>query len=159
MASKKNWIKGAKTLPELGWTAGIIDGEGTVTLAQRCDRSHQYQVRVMVANTDIAMILKLHSMWGGSFRKVAEKRLRRSDCFQWVVAAAQACDLLKQVTPYMVTKVSVSKTCLEYQSRLTLARGRSNIIPEGEKIIRFKLFSQVRKMNRKDRKWQQRNIG
>lgn len=145
------------TVAECAWTAGIIDGEGTITVVprKRTDNAcvnHGYSMRVQVSNTDQAMILKLKSIWGGSFYLRVENRERRSDVYHWTLAAQQGLAMLKLILPYLVTKSAVAKVCMEFQESLG---PRGTYRPEAPQILRREeLFAQVKQLNRRGRKWQ-----
>ena len=53
---------------ELAWQAGIIDGEGTVTLAKQMRKgrpSPAYRPMVTVTNTNPALVMPFVDAWGG----------------------------------------------------------------------------------------------
>lgn len=88
---------------ELGYVAGIIDGEGWLGYRQKLDRRRGCKygmLRIQVTMTDEDVIRRLHSITGiGSVRFIDRSKLpNRQNVWQWSVLAGQAAvDLLKQV--------------------------------------------------------------
>ncbi len=155
----KKWIAG------YAWTAGILDGEGTITIypRKRSDRKCRnpgYSMVVRVANTDLAMINRLLELWGGSFIVIKDRRPNRAICYHWTLSANQAMKMLVSVEPYLVTKRELAKLCIEFQKRVISRSGYRPLIGLGSHLSdqeiskRGFLFSQVKALNRKDRKWQ-----
>ena len=148
----------------IGWTAGIIDGEGHIRID--CHRHNTYaktktfSMYVRVGNTDPSMVLTLCSAWGGSFRHDREKTTNRADVYVWTILSKQARHLLETIEPFLVTKRSIARLCIDFQKRqsekigLTLrtASNRLTLTPE-EYAIRTDYVQQVRTFNDKRRKY------
>ena len=153
----------------IGWTAGIMDGEGTITIIQ--DRrpgreflSHHLVMRAQVANTDLAMIETLHAAWGGYFRLVKETRPNRADQYHWYISSNQAARMLKIIEPYLVTKKLLAQLCIAFQDRRANHVGWISsprpgpTLSEEEKETRVTYFQQVKHLNDKTRKHKIRAI-
>jgi hypothetical protein len=75
------------TPAEIAWTAGIYEGEGTITL------SKGRWVVIKVAMTDREPVERLHRMWGGNFGTHRRAQGdRRKHVYRWELAGIDACD-------------------------------------------------------------------
>ncbi len=83
------------------YIAGLIDGEGTVTLT----RSHANERRrlvVSIANTELDILRFVHSAVGVG--KITRKRItseRHTPSFCYAISSAQALELLRQIEPWL----------------------------------------------------------
>lgn len=103
----------------LGWTAGIVDGEGSVQINRfrpRYDRTRfNYTVGLQVGATDLAMIRRLHDLWGGSFSPAKRRTRSGRKVFTWTVRALRAAEILALLRPYLVTKSAQADLVLEFR--------------------------------------------
>jgi hypothetical protein len=92
---------------ELAWIAGIIEGEGTVTLKTGSTRSGNNFPTLRVVMTDEDVIRSLHRITGlGNIhyqvREDTEKGNKRKDTWIWAVAARdEVRNILEQILPWM----------------------------------------------------------
>ena len=114
---------------KLGWAAGILDGEGSLTIAKD-KRGEWYSPRIGVGNTDRAMLHTLQALLGGSVYD--PKRVRGSDkrvvvskkkLFLWYIdKPLDIVEILISVFPYLVTKKEragiLIKFCFDKVSRV-----------------------------------------
>ncbi len=142
----------------IGWTAGIIDGEGTITISprKRTDEVHRYDgfsVCVIVGNTDLNMLIKLQELWGGSIGKMfVDKRKNRAPAWRWFVSALKAHNVLLEIKDFLVTKKQQAILAIELQERISQHLGipgniRKNGISEDEIILRNNLFVRMKELN------------
>jgi hypothetical protein len=83
------------------YIAGLIDGEGTVTLTRR-HANESRQLVISVANTELPILQFLRDHIGAG--KITRKRIvssRHTPSFCYAVSNRQALALLEQVTPYL----------------------------------------------------------
>jgi len=146
---------------ELGWTAGILDGEGHVTLLHR-RRDSSWRAVVAVNNTDPAMIMRLCQLWDGRMNLIASDRYRpgRKPIHRWTVESQRALRVLDAVMPHLVTKRQVAELVIAFQRRLDSREGRlffrrnagrfigSHLTPQ-EREVRSAMVQQVRLLNRR----------
>lgn len=89
---------------DLAYLAGIIDGEGTITLTKN-NRSDAFRrIDVSVANTDRALIDWLKAEFGGKVRTRASRKSHWKTGYEWRVGADQALRLLKRIRRYLRIK-------------------------------------------------------
>lgn len=149
---------------KLGWTAGIIDGEGTIGIAiSRANRKPTgYRLNVRVGNTDIRMLNALQRLWGGSIatsRQNSKHGYR--DFYVWSLISLDAQRMLKMVAPHIVTKRAQAQVAIRLQRRIKGRFGHKILIDrtgwrpkfQGAKITpsewkaRHALYLQMKSLN------------
>jgi hypothetical protein len=83
------------------YVAGLIDGEGTITLSRnnRCD---EFRTPVVsMTSTTRELVDLVQSAYGGSVRTHKTYRLHHSDSFIWSVRHDRALEMLRRVAPYL----------------------------------------------------------
>jgi hypothetical protein len=143
-----------------GWTAGIVDGEGSIAIIKRSRSdakcvNNGYAMQIVVGNTDIKMIEKLVELWGGSIcHKNSDTRVNRSDSWAWCVTAQKAANVLLEIVPFLVTKKNQAIVAMEFQDRLTRGLGfkgpngnRASGLSEVEMEIRTLLYLKMKELN------------
>lgn len=97
------------------YIAGIVDGEGTVTLTRPHAGDHR-RLFVCVSNNEVAILQFLQTSLGAG--KITGKRIysdRHRPSFTYQVSSRQALELLRQIAPYMISYKAV-------RARLALKR-------------------------------------
>jgi hypothetical protein len=88
---------------DAAYIAGVIDGEGTITLTRKHSNEHR-QLAVTISSTERQLLEFVKSATGVG--KITNKRVSRphhSPSFTYAVYNRQALVLLEQVTPYLKT--------------------------------------------------------
>ena len=125
-------LKG-KTL--LAYVAGIIDGEGSISIAQhkrKNGRLHHWELIVAVTNTQLWLIEFLHLQFGGHIdgRTVYFNRPNCKDSWRWTICATKASDFLKLVLPYLQLKKTRAELAIAFQNRKTHNTSNRNLVNE-----------------------------
>ena len=100
---------------EAAYIAGIVDGEGTVTLSRQ-HRNEQRRLVVSISNNDRPLLEYLQSCIGAG--RITRKRTYaagHAPSFTCYLTSRQALDLLQQIVPYL-------RTYKLHRARLALAR-------------------------------------
>jgi LAGLIDADG endonuclease len=158
-------IRSTTTLAELGWLAGIIDGEGCITIVPRLRsdascRNHGYSMKVAVSNTDPRMILKIKSILGfGSIQCKSEHRNGRCKAaYVWITSCREALVFLLVIKDHLVTKAEQAQLAIEIQNRTTTRMGmkpangptgKGRVLSIEEASLRRGIFDQIKILNRK----------
>jgi hypothetical protein len=101
--------------------AGIVDGEGTVTLT-RTHRGENRRPVVSISNTDRLLLEYIHEIVGaGKITNKARARSNHTPSFAYSISSRSALALLAQITPYLRTYKS--------QRALRLLRGYASVTP------------------------------
>jgi hypothetical protein len=148
------------TESELGYLAGIIDGEGSITLQRSLARSSSRYVYpvVTVANTDKRLIDWLIAKTGqGHWQYQTRTHLGCKSVYHWCIACNQAYDLLVMVRDYLVIKQLQADVAIalwtENQDALELAGrrrwGNHHPIPSWLQSWREASYLFMRDLNRR----------
>lgn len=120
----KWFINGFMTKTNLAYIAGIIDGEGTITLT----RHHGNQTpspEISVANTNLRMIQWLKNTIGaGVIVKKKTYSKNHSPSYVWTLRSDAALALMKAISPWLLIKDRRAQLILTDYKRLTPRNGR-----------------------------------
>jgi hypothetical protein len=115
---------------QLAWAAGVIDGDGCVTLdspgAARCGTKRR-RPAVIVDSTDIEILTELQTLFGGSLVKKRRQQPHHRQAWSWRLYGADlVLALLRGVLPYMRCAVKVQRAALlvEQYKQTTPRNGR-----------------------------------
>lgn len=94
---------------DLAWAAGLIDGEGCISLNAVRTRSKSgrltYELRVVVNNTDIRLLNRLREVLGvGFICPMKRYSARHRPAWQWEVKSRKAETVIRAVLLYLVGK-------------------------------------------------------
>ena len=110
---------------DAAYIAGMIDGEGTITLT----REHKNESRrlvVSISSTEKCLLEHIHNAIGAG--KITNKRTYKpehSPSYHYKITNRQALSLLEQVTPFMKGyKAERAKYALQHYLALTPRNGR-----------------------------------
>jgi len=110
---------------DAAYMAGLIDGEGTVTLSRR-HRDDQRQLVVSIANTGRGLLEWALGAAGAG--KITGKRISsplHSPSFTYSIANRQALQLLEQIAPFLRSYKAIrTKLILQHYINLTPRNGR-----------------------------------
>jgi hypothetical protein len=98
---------------EAAYIAGVIDGEGTISLVRHHGRENRRPV-VSVANTEYSLLWHLLTTIGAG--RITNKRISQihhTPSSTFVIRSRQALSLLEQITPYL-------RTCKRARAELLL---------------------------------------
>jgi hypothetical protein len=113
------------TASEAAYIAGIIDGEGTVTLT-RTHRGENRRPIVSISSTELPLLQYVRGVIGaGRITRKARARAHHSPSFAYCLSSQQALSLLRRVSRYLRTYKSERAHLLlaEYR-RVTPRNGR-----------------------------------
>ena len=85
------------------YTAGIIDGEGSVTIQCRVTPC------VEVTNTCLAMLERIQENYGGQIRKQKQYQTHHKDAWCWHVRGDKALAMLERILPMMLDESKVRR--------------------------------------------------
>lgn len=89
----------------IAYLAGIVDGEGSISLTKNNSSSKFRSVNLSVANTDEGLINFLLSTFGGNIIKRTTRKEHHRQAFVWQVRGDAAIRLLSLILPYLQTEV------------------------------------------------------
>lgn len=119
---------------DLAYLAGLVDGEGCITITLVRKRYHMVQLRI--ANTDPRMTRWLQSNFGGGVTIENRQNARWKVRYTWCVGARAAEPILRAVLPHLLLKRDQAEIALACRE-LTYYRGNRrglSTFPEREAL-------------------------
>jgi hypothetical protein len=110
-----------------GYIAGLIDGEGTITLT-RVHRNENRRLVVSISNNELSLLQFVRVAVGAD--RITSKRTynpRHAPSFAYQISSRQALDLLRQTAPLLKSyKAARASLVLAEYVRLTPRNGKYN---------------------------------
>jgi hypothetical protein len=132
---------------ELSYLAGIVDGEGCISLHGRRDTSKGYCTPALqITNSDRRLIDWLQDRLGGRVYQEPERE-NRKPIWRWCVFGAQARTIILRVEQWLIVKGE--------QARLVISLGdggHRNCMSDEERGRRIAAIAQMRELNRRGRR-------
>lgn len=100
-----------------GYLAGIIDGEGciTITVGRRESGVHNYNAALIVTSTDECLIKWLIKHFGGTYYRQGTAPKNCKHAFRWRFFKREEVErILLAILPYLVIKRKQAKLLLEF---------------------------------------------
>jgi len=133
-------------ITEIAYLAGLIDGEGTITITRhkQYDRPHWVcKTFVWVSNTDRKLIKLLKRRHGGSCGLKGKPRLKhhKANLYWRVMSHANIERILKACLPFLVIKKRQAKILLKFIA----SRNRNNKAQYSKQELSYQ--TEIRKLN------------
>lgn len=123
---------------EAAYLAGIVDGEGTITLAH-IHKGANRQLSVSITNTERQLLDWVkHVIGAGRITKKRAYNARHRPSYTYAIANTQALELLRQIAPYLQTHKRLrAELVLERYKALTPRNGRYSpeLLAERERFV------------------------
>lgn len=109
---------------DLAWVAGIIDGEGCISLRRA---RTGFDLRVVVMNTSVAMVRHLQEVFPESRVRLYHYGTPKwRPRFEWVIQARKAEAFLREILQYLVNKKPEAELALYSRSLIGKRGSRHN---------------------------------
>ena len=107
------------------YIAGLIDGEGTVTLS-RLHSNESRRLVVSIANTEIQLLkFVIEQVGAGKITRKRSRCVRHTPSFCYSISSQQALELLEQVSPWMLSyKRRRADLAIKHYTSLTPRNGK-----------------------------------
>ena len=161
--------EGVLTQAELGWLAGLWDGEGSITMFRHYEqgRERHYVPVVCLTNTDPTIINHAVALLDRLGVRMRVGILRKSDgknaeCYQIITNKHSVIGrFLKSLSPYLIGKRPQAGLLLRFvNSRIEAASNASaNRFAKYDVDLADKIEEDIRSMNKKGPKPQRLNVG
>jgi hypothetical protein len=130
---------------EKAYLAGIIDGEGTVTLT-RHHRNETPTPSVSVANNNLELLKWIKCLVGGMIVSKKKRKAHHNDSYAWTIRQDKAIQLLKEIEQYLIIKKLQADLIIQKYKSVTHRAGKYT--PEMlEKKMR--LVAEIRRLNKR----------
>jgi hypothetical protein len=133
---------------KLAYLAGIIDGEGCISLRCRIidDLSPKWDIRVYVVSTDKILIDWLQSNFGGlTYSRNSKKNPHWKTKHEWIISKKQIVPVMHAILPHLVIKKEHCELAIKFRD--TFDRKTSRLIPKDLSLIRHDCFKRMKKLN------------
>ena len=110
---------------EAAYIAGLIDGEGTITLTQE-HRNERRRLVVSISNTEKQLLEFVQTAVGaGRITNKRTYRAKHTPSFTYKITNRQALELLRQIQPYLLSyKAHRAAYALNHYLQVTPRNGR-----------------------------------
>jgi hypothetical protein len=108
---------------EKAYLAGIIDGEGTITLSRR----HPDQTpspNVSISNSSLQMLKWVKRHFGGWISKKRTYKAHHRQTYVWGITHNKAIDLLKLIEKHLIIKKPQARLILSKYKAVTVRTGK-----------------------------------
>jgi len=122
------------TPTECAYIAGIIDGEGSLTIHKQRTGGKGYVAKLDMGNTHKGVVTYLQNLFPGTVKKYI-KESPYKDVWYWRIHASKIRELLPQIYPYLIIKKKLAKLYLEYLNLTKPGNFASNQNPKRGEII------------------------
>jgi hypothetical protein len=133
-----NWAE-----TDLAYLAGLIDGEGSVTIVSHRGRDHPI---CCVYNSHEGALLWIQQTFGGRVHRVGKRPLRWKQEFVWKVGPQAGAIILAACLPYLKIKSLQAELFIAHAATSTTTR---KVVPENIVAYRGALAQQIRHHNRR----------
>jgi len=130
---------------EKAYLAGIIDGEGTVTLMKH-HKNETPTPYVSVANNNLELLQWIKSRIGGTICSKKKRLPRHNDSYAWSARQDRAICLLNEIRCFLIIKKPQADLITAQYKSVTHRAGKYTPEMLGEKR---KLVAKIRKLNQR----------
>ena len=131
---------------ELAYLAGLLDGEGTISLTSKLRKYgyRYFQPRICITNTKIEMLNFCKDKFGGLIYISAKANSveNRRTAYRWSLSGDKACLLLASILPFLTIKKQQAQLVLVFQGT-----GIKNTKKEADGIVISKFKSRLANLN------------
>ena len=130
---------------EKAYLAGIVDGEGTVTLMKH-HKNETPLPFVSIANNNLKLLQWIKHRCGGLIASKKKYKPQHNDSFAWSVRHDRALRFLKEIVKYLIIKKPQATLILKKYKAVTHRAGKYTLKMFSDKM---KLVAKIRELNRR----------
>jgi len=135
-----------KEREEHAWLAGIIDGEGCISISHYWHKIKQYDkydLKLLISMTHKATIQRVKSIAGvGVIYPIPPSGKKKRMQYRWVAYGHQAASVLRLCLPFMTTKKEEAILALEFSEQAKIYGYTRKGKPKSD--IKYKRFEAIR---------------
>lgn len=124
-----------KPLKESAYLAGILDGEGHISIDRRegIEPTHApiHGLLVGITNTDRDLIESLSTLYGGTVGRTGIRGCHRKDAYRWRLTGPPAAKFLRELHPFLRIKKRQAEIGIEFAHEMA-TRQRGHRLTENE---------------------------
>lgn len=133
----------------LAYTAGIIDGEGTIGMYRRYDKPNFFRPLIAVTNTHFGLLEFLKSSFGMGTIQLTRKAMNNwKEARRWSIdTKLHAREFLSAIEPYLLIKRNQAKLLIEYiDAYPTYGSKRDNL---SARLSRQEFYMRIKSLNQR----------
>ena len=132
---------------ELSYIAGLVDGEGSISISKPTNSNNSFTLEVTVTNKDKQVISWLKESFGGGIRVKykPEEKFYWSDCYGWKISAQKGLVFLKKILPFLRIKKRQAELAIEFQESIRYMSGK--LVPTNTLNVRYGMWKSMIKLN------------
>lgn len=140
------------TKTELAWAAGIVDGEGCLSISytppggMKGTRNAVHSLYLKVTMTDKKTVYRLWHLFGlGSVQLQSHGKSKKKNwgiAYSWLCCSQEAATAIRKMLPYLITKAAEADVALEFAA-IPRQRGSSWVIPKKVLLQRHRCYTKM----------------
>lgn len=137
------------TEAERGYLAGILDGEGSITISKRRplrNKSPQHCLNIQICNTSEEVIKWLHYHLGGCISELHNEKRGYRRCYSIQISGNSVCNVLKRLVDIMIIKKPQALLAIKFWEKRKITIGV--LLTEEELIFREHCYTKMSKLNK-----------
>ena len=103
----------SNSLTDLAYCAGLMDGEGCITLTR--DSESNYRLRIKITSTDYSVLTWLQEHFGGSINLSRKESKYNKEAWDWICRTEDQVVFLFGILPYTIIKRAQIIEALNYK--------------------------------------------
>lgn len=133
---------------EKSYLAGIIDGEGTVTLTKH-HKNETPSPSVSVANNNLKLLRWIKVRTGGTIVSKKKRKEHHRDSYAWTIKQNKAIRLLEEIKDFLIIKWPQADLIIKKYKSVTHRAGKYS-----PQLLRKKmrLVAKIRKLNQRNQR-------
>lgn len=143
------------TKEEAAYIAGLVDGEGTISISKNKNNSPgSYSIVLRIYNSNIDMLnfvkekTELGSVKPNQLTKKWEGR-NFKQVFKWQIFANDMRTFLPQIIPYLISKKEIAKLVLEWLTRYGRKKLGGYYFTDEDREWRINTYLRLKKLNKR----------
>ena len=137
-------------MTDLAYLAGIVDGEGCITITENMKGGRNYYRLVLdITNTSYDLMQWLEDTFSHTIRTSYYRSTNRTDMYGWTASGNQAQDLLRLILPYLIIKKPQAEIALE-MNIAPYGGGSNHSYSADEEEWRKCLCNDIHRMNKRN---------
>ena len=111
-------VNGEKSQSINAYAAGLIDGEGCITIAHRNQKSFSARIDVGMSVKGMPCLKKLQNNFGGMIRKTRKQTEQWEEAFAWALFGKATVPFLEAILPYLELKKQQAMYAISLQQMI-----------------------------------------
>ena len=138
---------------ECAYLAGLVDGEGHITIrlqyTGRCSAAGHWSVYCQVSNTRREVLDWIAVRFGGKVYGLRREQEGWAGCYDWKIHCTQALHVLRFIEPFMIVKQPQARLAIAFQEAHQAAAITGHRLTEAEIAARHRMREEMFALNKR----------